>query len=81
MIWYFILFVVAWIVSGKFWIALVALLLMPVTMLAYHHLRELTTRLISRLRKYRLKLRRDPLMNATQRLRRDIMSGLDELMS
>lgn len=80
MIWYFILFVVAWIASGKFWIALVALLLLPVTMLAYHHLRELTKRLQFRLRKYLLKIRRDPLMNATQRLRRDIMSGLDELM-
>lgn len=81
MIWYLILFAVVWIVFKKFWIALAALLLMPVTMLAYHHLRELTTRLLSRLRKYRLKLRRDPLMNSTQRLRRDIMSGLDSLMA
>ena len=80
MIWYPILFAVIWIVCGKFWIALLSLLLMPVTMLAYHNLRELTTRLQYRLRKYRLKLRRDAKMNATQHLRRDIMSGLDSLM-
>ncbi len=80
-LWYPLLFAVIWIVCGKFWIAIVSLLLMPVTMLAYHHLRELTKRLQYRFRKYRLKLRRDALMNATQRLRRDIMSGLDQFMS
>ncbi len=81
LLWYPLLFAVIWIVCGKFWIAMVSLLLMPVTMLAYHHLRELTKRLQFRFRKYRLKLRRDALMNATQRLRRDIMSGLDQFMS
>lgn len=81
LLWYPLLFAVIWIVCGKFWIAIVSLLLMPVTMLAYHHLRELTKRLQYRFRKYRLKLRRDALMNATQRLRRDIMSGLDQFMS
>lgn len=80
LIWYLILFGAVWVLFKKFWIALAVLLLMPVTMLAYHHLRELTTRLQSRLRKYRLKLRRDPLMKSTQRLRRDIMSDLDTLM-
>ncbi|MBR3743745.1 MAG: 1-acyl-sn-glycerol-3-phosphate acyltransferase [Bacteroidales bacterium] len=81
LIWYLILFAVIWIVGKKFWIALVALPLLPITMLAYHHLRELTKRLQFRLRKYLLKLRRDPLMNATQHLRRDIMSGLNKLMA
>ena len=79
-VWYLIMFAAIWIIFGKFWIALVALLLMPLSMIVYHNLRMLTSRLLSRLRKYRLKLRRDPLMKQTQRLRRDIMSGLNKLV-
>ena len=79
-VWYLIMFAAIWIIFGKFWIALVALLLMPLSMIVYHNLGILTSRLVSRMRKYRLKLRRDPLMKQTQRLRRDIMSGLNKLM-
>ncbi len=79
-IWYLILFAVIWIVCGKWWIALLALLAMPATMLAYHHLRMLTKRLVERIRKYRYKLGRNKLFAETQRLRRDIMSGLGSLM-
>lgn len=78
--WYLIIFAVVWIIFKKFWIALLALLLLPVTMLAYHNLRLLSARLVQRFRKYRLKLRRDPKITDTQRLRREIMAELDDLM-
>ena len=79
-IWYLLLFAVIWIACGKFWIALLALLVMPCTMLIYHHLRMLSTRLMERLRKYRYKIGHNRLFNETQRLRRGIMSGLAALM-
>ncbi len=74
--WYLILFAVIWIVCGKFWIALCALLAMPATMLAYHNLRVLSSRLCARLRKWRLKVRRDPLYSETEALRREILDAL-----
>ncbi len=74
--WYLILFAVIWIVCGKFWIALCALLAMPATMLAYHNLRVLSSRLCARLRKWRLKVRRDPLYSETEALRREILDTL-----
>lgn len=80
LIWYLILFAVIWIVFGKFWIALVSLLLMPVTMLAFHHLRVLTKRLVMRLKKYRYAVSRNPLFFATRRLRRNIISDLKKLV-
>ena len=80
LIWYLILFAVIWIVFGKFWIALLSLLLMPVTMLAYHHLRVLTKRLVMRLKKYRYAVGRNPLFFATRRLRRNIISDLKKLV-
>ena len=79
LIWYLILFALIWIFTRKFWIAIVALLLMPATMLAYHHLRVLTKRLVMRLKKYRYAVRRNPLFSATRRLRRNIVSDLDKL--
>lgn len=80
LIWYLILFAVIWIVFGKFWIALLSLLFMPVTMLAYHHLRVLTKRLVMRLKKYRYAVGRNPLFLATRRLRRNIISDLKKLV-
>ncbi|MBP5505747.1 MAG: 1-acyl-sn-glycerol-3-phosphate acyltransferase [Bacteroidales bacterium] len=80
LVWYLIIFAVVWIVFGKFWIALVTLLLLPATMWMYHTVRMLSHHLVSRIRKYWLKIHSDPTMNETQRLRRDIMSGLDLLM-
>lgn len=80
LIWYLILFAVIWIVSSKFWIALLSLLFMPVTMLAYHHLRVLTKRLVMRLKKYRYAVGRNPLFLATRRLRRNIISDLKKLV-
>lgn len=79
-IWYLLLFAVIWIACGKFWIALLALLVMPCTMLIYHHLSVLSTRLMERLHKYRYKIGHNRLFNETQRLRRGIMSGLAALM-
>ena len=78
-VWYLILFALVWIFSKKFWIALLALLLLPASMLAYHNLRMLSRRLVERLRKYRYKLGHNKLFSETQRLRRDIISGLDAL--
>ena len=80
LIWYLIMFAVIWIVFGKFWIALLSLFFMPVTMLAYHHLRVLTKRLVMRLKKYRYAVGRNPLFFATRRLRRNIISDLKKLV-
>lgn len=80
LVWYLILFAVIWIVTHKFWIALLSLIAMPVTMLVYHHLRVLSQRLVMRLRKYRYAVRRNPLFSATRRLRRSIISDLKKLV-
>lgn len=77
-LWYLILFAAVWIVCGKFWIALCALLAMPATMLAYHNLRVLSSRLCARVRKWRLKMRRDPLYSETETLRREIIDTLKD---
>lgn len=77
-VWYLILFAAVWIACGKFWIALCALLAMPATMLAYHNLRRLSSRLCMRVRKWRLKMRRDPLYSETETLRREILDSLKE---
>ncbi len=77
-LWYLILFAAVWIVCGKFWIALCALLAMPATMLAYHNLRVLSSRLCARVRKWRLKMRRDPLYFETETLRREIIDTLKD---
>lgn len=77
-VWYLILFAAVWIACGKFWIALCALLAMPATMLAYHNLRRFSSRLCMRVRKWRLKMRRDPLYSETETLRREILDSLKE---
>ena len=77
-VWYLILFAAVWIACGKFWIALCALLAMPATMLAYHNLRRLSSRLCMRVCKWRLKMRRDPLYSETETLRREILDSLKE---
>ncbi|MBQ7253715.1 MAG: 1-acyl-sn-glycerol-3-phosphate acyltransferase [Bacteroidales bacterium] len=80
LIWYLLLFAAIWIIFKKFWIAAVSLLLMPVTLLVYHNARALGSKLICRIRKISLRARRDPLYEATVTLRRDIMSGIGEIM-
>ncbi len=77
-VWYLILFAAVWIACGKFWIALCALLAMPATMLAYHNLRRLSSRLCMRVRKWHLKMSRDPLYCETEALRRDILDSLKD---
>ena len=80
LIWYLLLFAAIWIIFKNFWIALVALLLMPATLLIYHNARALGGKLMCRIRKISLKGRHDPLYEATVALRRDIMSGIVEMM-
>ena len=79
LVWYLLLFVAIWIIFKKFWIALVALLLMPVTLLLYHHAKALGGKLMNRIRKLTLKARRDALYEETAALRRDIMSYLEQI--
>lgn len=80
LIWYLLLFGATWIIFKKFWIAIAALALMPATLLVFHHARTLGGKLINRIRKMRLKARRDPLYAETAALRNDVMSGIRELM-
>ena len=80
LIWYLLLFAAIWIIFKKFWIAFLALLLMPVTLLIYHNARALGGKLMCRIRKICLKARHDPLYASTVTLRRDIMAGIGEMM-
>lgn len=81
LVWYLLLFAAVWIVFKKFWIALLALLVLPLTLLLDHNAKALGSKLMNRIRKLRLQARRDPLYAETVALRRDIMSDLDAIMA
>ncbi|MBR5034841.1 MAG: 1-acyl-sn-glycerol-3-phosphate acyltransferase [Bacteroidales bacterium] len=81
LIWIPLVFALVWIFTGKFWIALIVLLTMPLTLLVYHNVAALTGKLVNRWRKFWLKIRKDKLYADTAALRRDIMSDLDAVMA
>jgi hypothetical protein len=78
-VWYLLLFAAVWILFKKFWIALLALLVLPLTLLLDHNAKALGSKLMNRIRKLRLQARRDPLYAETVALRRDIMNYLEQI--
>ena len=80
-VWYLLLFALCWIFTKTFWIALVFLLLLPVTLVVFQRVLVLSIKLVNRVRKVWFKVTRNKKYRDTVRMRGDIIGKLDALMA
>ena len=79
-IWYLILFAVVWIISGAFWMAAVYLAVLPLSLLVFFRSKVLIIKLYNRSRRFWLKLRKNPRLEASEKIRREIVEAMDKLI-
>lgn len=80
-IWYILLFALCWIFTKTFWIALLFLLLLPVTLVVFQRVLILSIKLVNRVRKIWFKMTRNKKYRDTSRMRGDIISSMDALFA
>ncbi len=79
-LWYLILFAAVWIISGTFWIAAAYLAVLPLSLLVFFRSKVLIIKLYNRSRRFWLKVRKNPRLEASEKLRREIVEAMDKLI-
>ena len=79
-LWYLILFSTVWIISGTFWMAAAYLAVLPLSLLIFFRSKVLIIKLYNRTRRFWLKVRKNPLLAASEKLRREIVEVMDKLI-
>ncbi|MDR0713306.1 MAG: 1-acyl-sn-glycerol-3-phosphate acyltransferase [Bacteroidales bacterium] len=79
-IWYMILFVTAWYMTGKLWMALLFLVTLPISLIIYIHSKIIVGKQFNRFRRFRFWFRGDRFYLRAIELRKEIVAMLDELL-
>lgn len=79
-LWYLILFATVWILSGTFWIAAIYLASLLPSLLIFFRSKVLMIKLYNRIRRFWLKVRKNPLLIESENLRREIVETMDKLI-
>ena len=78
-IWYLLLFAITWIVTKTWWIALITLALLPLTLVIFQRARILGIKLYNRIRRAVLTSKKDPDLARAVELRKELKRDISKL--
>jgi 1-acyl-sn-glycerol-3-phosphate acyltransferase len=79
-LWYLILFITAWAVTGVWWMALLFLISLPISLVIYIHSKLIVKRQYNRLRRFRFWFRGNRFYLRAVELRKEIIKSVEKLM-
>ena len=79
-LWYFISFVAAWLITGIWWIALLYLVSLPLSLVIYIHSKVIIGRQYDRIRRFRLWFRGNPFYLRAAELRSEIIKTVASIV-